>query len=144
MPSAQKVIAPKYVMKASGEMTRDLAAWLGEKGYATPDAAREGAERGAVAARDLPVAETLAHLLYDFTRDQDAADFEEVEEGQFTVTKVEPGRLRLEHPDGRDLGAVRVPKKASDLCREGWDIGGALGRRGSRWHFVEGWSVNPR
>ena len=139
----RKVIGPKYLMKAAGDMTRDLARWLGEKGYASAEDAREAAARGAEAARDLPQAETLALFLYDLTGDRNAEDYADMEEGQFTVTKVEPGRLRLEHPDGRDLGAVPVPRKASDLCREGWAIAGAIGRRGGRWHLVDAWNVYP-
>lgn len=139
----RKVIGPGYLMRAAGEMTRDLAAWLGEKGLATAAETAAGVERGGRAARDLPKAESLAQVLYDFTQDGDPEAWEELEEEHFTVTRIEPGRLWLRHPDGRALGPVRVPRKASALCRVGWDIGASLGRRGDRWEFVESWSAYP-
>ena len=140
----RKVIAGKETRRAAGVVTKKLARWLAEKGYATPEDAAGGMERGGAAARDLPKAEELASLLREFAEDQERGDEDDEIEDHFTLTRVEPGKLWLEGMlDGRKVGPVTVPAEISRRCRLGWSISGAVGRVGKRWRLVEAWNVYP-
>lgn len=141
----RKVIAGKDLLRVAGTMTKKLAAWLAENGYARADEAEDATERGAEAARNLPKAEELASLLHAFAEDQDRGDEEDEVEDHFTLTRVERGRIWLEGTfDGRDLGPIAVPEEISSRCKVGWTISGVVGRRGRRWRLVEAWNVYPR
>lgn len=56
----RRVIAGKDLLRAAGTMTKKLAAWLAEKGYAGAEEVEDATERGAEAAQNLPRAEELA------------------------------------------------------------------------------------
>jgi hypothetical protein len=105
-------------VRAAGTVTKKLAAWLAEKGYAGAEEAEDASERG------------------------DEGD--EVED-HFTLTRVECGRVWLEGMlDGRELGPIAVPEVISSRCKVGWTISGVGGRLGKRWQLVEAWNVYPR
>lgn len=70
----RKVIAGKDLLRAAGTVTKKLAAWLVEKGYARVEEASDAAERGAAATRDLPKARMLASRLRRFADDQERGD----------------------------------------------------------------------
>lgn len=140
----RKVIAGKETLRAAGTVTRKLAKWLGEKGYAKAEDAEEAAERGREAARDLPKADALASLLHEFAGRQERGDEEDEIEDHFTVTRVEPGKVWLEGMlDGRAVGPVEVPLEISRRCPVGWSLSGVVGRVGKRWRLVEAWNVYP-
>lgn len=63
-----KVIAGQELLRSAGTVTKKLARWLHQHGYASADTAQDAAEQGAQAARDLPRAERLASLLYEQSR----------------------------------------------------------------------------
>lgn len=58
--------------------------------------------------------------------------------------RVEPGRLWLEvlETAGR-IGPVAVPAAASERLAVGWQISGALKRRGRTWKLQDVWNVYP-
>jgi hypothetical protein len=60
----RKVMAGQERLRASGTVTKKLAAWLGEQGFITDQERREAARRGADAGRDLPRADRLGQLLH--------------------------------------------------------------------------------
>lgn len=129
----RKVIAGKDLLRAAGTVTKKLAAWLAEKGYARAEEAEDAAERGAEAPQNLPRAEDLASLLHDFAEDQDRGDEEDEIEDHFTLTRVERGRVWLEGMlDGRELGPIAVPEEISPRCKVGWTISGVVRRLGKR------------
>lgn len=102
----RKVIAGKDLMRAAGTVTKKLAAWLAEKGYAGAEEAEDASERG--------------------------GEEDEVED-HFTLTRVECGRVWLEGMlDGRELGPIAVPEVISSRCKVGWTISGVVGRPG-KW-----------
>lgn len=147
-----KVIAGADFKRLAGTVTKKLSKWLTEKGYVSKDDARMAEEDGAAAARDLPMAEKAGHILYraaeevifdpDKLNDDDYHEFD-----HYTIEKVEPGKLWLEVFDkkGRKsaVGPIAVPKEATKLLKEGWDISCALARIMGRWTLVEFANVYP-
>jgi hypothetical protein len=139
----RKVMAGQDLMRASGTVTKKLAKWLAAKGYATADEAGDAVERGAAAARDLPRAEKLAALLYQFTSSKYFPEDSDIED-QFEIKRVEPGKVWLEgFDDGRLLGPISLPAEVTKLCQVGWNLSGAVRRRGKTWLLVEAWTVYP-
>jgi hypothetical protein len=139
----RKVIAGPALLRAAGTVTKKLAAWLAEKGYADPATAEVAAEHGAAAARDLPKAEALAARLADFVEAQAVDDSSESLEDHFQITRVEPGRIWLAGLDGREHGPISLPAALSRQCPVGWTISGVVGRVGRRWQLLEAWNVYP-
>lgn len=142
----RKVMASKEVMGASGTMTKKMAKWLGEKGYVTIDEAREVAEHGAEAARNLPKAEQLAMQFRDLTKWHAIDDDDDDLEDHFPIVKVEKGKIWLEAMlDGglETLLPVSVPAEISKQCQVGWSISGVVGKRRDKWKFIEVWNVYP-
>ena len=141
----RKVMAGKELLRSAGTVTKKLAAWLAKNGYVSAEDADEARELGAAAARDLPKAEELALLLYEFAEDGEfGGAVEEVVEDHFALKRVERGKVWLEGMmDGRELGPIAVPDEISRGCKVGWTISGAVGRAGNKWEFVEAWNVYP-
>lgn len=140
----RKVMAGGETLRAAGTVTKKLAKWLAEKGYAAADEAKEAEERGGEAARDLPKAEKLASLLDEFAEKQERGDEDSEIEDHFMLTRVEPGRIWLEGiEDGREIGPIDVPESISRLCKVDWTISGIVDRVGKKWRFVEAWNVYP-
>ena len=138
-----KVVAGQDFLRASGTVTKKLAKWLADKGYATAEQAGTAVERGADAARDLPMAEKLGALLYEFTSSRFSLKDTDIE-GRFEIRRVESGKVWLEDfEDGRLLGPIALPVRATKLCRVGWTISGAVRETGKRCLLVEAWKVYP-
>jgi len=138
------------LMRAAGTVTKKLSKWLAEKGYIGEVAAARGAERGAEAARDLPAAERAAQILAEagefFFDPDDLPDEDYIDFDHFTITRMEPGKLWLEHfVTGEGvIGPIAVPKKATDLLQVDWEISCALARLRGKWRLVEVANVYPR
>jgi hypothetical protein len=139
----RKVSASQALLRAAGTVTKKLAAWLAEKGYADTEIVKVATEQGAAAARDLPKAEALATRLAAFAEAHDEGDAVEASEDHFRITRVEPGRIWLEGLDGREHGPIRLPQALSRQCEVGWTISGVVGRVGGRWQLLEAWNVYP-
>ncbi len=138
----RKVMAGKDLLRAAGTVTKKLARWLAEKGYADAEDAEEVVGRGAAAARDLPQAEELAAFLYDFAQEQERDELVREVEGHFSLARVERGRVWLENSlSGREYGPIAVPEEISRRCKLGWRISGAVGLEGKRWQIVDVWNV---
>ena len=58
-------MADQELLRASGTVTKRLAAWLHERGYITDQQRQEAVSRGADAGRDLPRADRLGRLLHE-------------------------------------------------------------------------------
>jgi hypothetical protein len=147
----RKVIAGQDLKRAAGSVTKKLSKWLAAKGYVSEEVAREGADRGAAAARDLPEAERAAQILRDAVdrRGINPADLAEenyLEFDHFTIARLGPGKLWLEvWEDGemRAHGPIPVPAPVTKLLRTGWDLSCALGRVRGTWRIVEMANVYP-
>ncbi|MFQ5667370.1 MAG: hypothetical protein ACE5I7_13200 [Candidatus Binatia bacterium] len=147
----RKVMAGQDLKRAAGTVTKKLSKWLARKGYVSGEASWEAANRGAAAARALPRAERAAQILRD-AADQlgidpaDLADEDYIEFDHFTVARVEPGRLWLEVWEGgkrRPCGPIPIPRSATGLLREGWDVSCSLSRVRGVWRIVEVANVYP-
>lgn len=144
----RKVMAGGETLRLSGTVTKKLCKWLAQMGYISEEEAIEGAEDGADAARDLPIAERAVTILYAATReaflnhdevsDEDYLDFD-----HFTITKVEAGKLWLEVGGAESAGPVIVPKEATELLREDWNISCSLARVKGKWRMVEVANIYP-
>lgn len=147
----RKVMAGEELKRASGTVCKKLSKWLAEKDYIPEAKAEEGASRSAVAAQELGESERAARLLQD-AADRLAIDVPDLEDDDyvdfdhFTVARVEPGRLWLdvwEDGKARPRGPIPVPKAATRLLREGWDVSCSLARVRGIWHIVEVANVYP-
>lgn len=147
-----KVIAGGDFKRLCGTVTKRLSKWLAEKGYISDEDAQMGEEEGAQAARNLPKAEKAADILYrtaesvvfnpDRLDDDDYYEFD-----HFTIEKIEPGRLWLQVFNAKGkivaLGPIAVPKEATELLQEGWDVSCAIARIRGKWRIVEFANVYP-
>jgi hypothetical protein len=148
----RKVMAGGDFKRLAGTVTKKLSKWLAEKGYITVKDATSGKEKGTAAAKDLPKAEKVGDILNrsaenvvfnpDALDDADYHDFD-----HYTIEKIEPGKLWLEVYDetGKNtVGPIAVPKEATALLQEGWDISCAIARIRGKWKIVEFANVYPQ
>ena len=144
----RKVICDAQLKKAAGTATKKLALWLHKQGHISQEAADEAAEIGEAAARYLPKAEKAVQLLYELSEytpvrahdleDEDYHDFSE-----FTITKIQRGKLWLEGLGGEKVGPVEVPPKLTNKLEKDWGITCSLGRYRGKWYFLETANVYP-
>jgi hypothetical protein len=147
----RKVVAGADLKRAAGSVTKKLSEWLVEKGHVSEESGRGGTKEGAEAAHDLPRAERVAQILLEAADglavdprqfdDEDYLDFD-----HFVIARIEPGKLWFGvHEAGNEqmIGPVPVPKRATDVLREGWEISCALGRVRGQWRIVEVGNVYP-
>ena len=140
----RKVMAGQELLRASGTVTKKLAAWLHEQGYISDDERADAVERGDDAARELPRADRLGELLHDEMAktppfDPDDIPDEHWVEDSLAIERVEPGALWFEG----GIGPVRVSKKASDLAEVGWSVNIVLAQLRGEWRIVELGFVYP-
>jgi hypothetical protein len=139
----RKAIAGKDLLRTAGTVTKKLATWLAEKGYAEVAEVEDAKSRAAAASRDLPQAKELASRLRRFAGDQKRGSEDDEIEDYFMLTRVEPGKIWLEAMNGRELGPIQVPEDIGCRYTVGWTISGVVGRVGKRWRLVEAWNVYP-
>ena len=139
----RKVMAGRDLLRTAGAVTKKLAAWLAEKGYATAEEAGDAGERAAEAARELPAARDLLERLQACTEEQALrGEVRDEVEGYLRINRITAGALWLEDSLGdRQIGPVALP---GELCRRGnrgWIIAGTFGKTGNRWRLLEAWNV---
>lgn len=140
----RKVMASESLLRAAGTVTRSLMKWLVTKGYAPKEEARKAMELAGEASRELPAAERLARLLYDFAQTHPPRTWDEELDDYFVVEEIRPGVLVL---SGLTLETglleVKVPKIITDHCKVGWQINLLLGETRSGWRILESGNVYP-
>jgi hypothetical protein len=139
----RKVMAGAELLRSSGTVTKKLAKWVGDRGYADASTVEDMAEMGAEASRDLPRAERLTNLLYELAEVSEV-DVKNVAEDDYVddyllIDRVESGALWFEG----GIGPVKVPKEASDLARPGWSVNVVLARVNRSWELLEAGNVYP-
>jgi hypothetical protein len=140
----RKVMASRSLLQAAGSVTRRLAGWLAEQGYAEPQQAEAAAVQSAEAARKLPRANQLASRLQAHAELQLGSAATDQIEDHFRITRVEPGRIWLEGLiDGQERGPIQLPEALSRQCPVGWRLSGVIGRIGRRWQLIDVWNVYP-
>ncbi len=142
-----KVMCGKETMQAAGTVTKKLAKWLAEKGYAEDTSFAE--EQAEEAAKDLPAAQDVLGLLEEFVNwnapDDFEDDFEDRIEDHFWIMKIKPGKLWLEALTAYDgvIGPVPVPEQVTQIVQKTWDISGVVVKTPQGWQFLEIWKVSP-
>lgn len=143
----RKVMAGQDLLRAAGTVTKKLANWLHEHGYAGEAARDLAVDRGTTASRDLPRAERLANLLYEqslatATVNRAALSPSDIvgEDLPLQIKRVEPGKLHFVSVDG----PLRVSREVSDLAGPGWDVTITLIRQRGTWKVLEVGNVYPR
>lgn len=140
----RKVMAGKDLLRAAGTVTKKLARWLAEHGYAEAEEVEDAMERGAEAARDLPKADDLAWRLYQFVDDQEPTPVLEEISDDFSITRVEPGEIWLSPLTRKgQIGPFVVPRSISDRCVVGWNVSLLVGRTAKGWRILEVGNVYP-
>lgn len=140
----RKVMAGKDLLRAAGTVTKKLARWLAEHGYAEAEEVEEAIESGAAAARNLPKAEDLAERLWRFVEDQELTPVLEKIDDYFSITRVEPGKLWLSPLTRKgQIGPFVVPRSISDRCVVGWNVSLLVGRTAKGWRILEVGNVYP-
>lgn len=147
-----KVMAGADFKRLAGTVTKKLSKWLAEKGYISGEDAALGEEEAEAAARDLPKAEKAGDILYQaaenvvFDPDKlDNADYYDFD--HYTIKRVEPGKLWFKVYDAKGsitVGPIAVPKEATALLQECWDISCAIARIRGKWRIVEVANVYPQ
>jgi hypothetical protein len=139
-----KVLAGKQVLRTAGTVTKKIARWLRERGYASPQEAEHARQSGAAAARDLPAADDLLRLLSEHTEAQPGSTARsEAHEDHFEFTRVEPEGIWVRTLDGTEIGPIRLPPDIAARCRKGWAFSGRVARQRSAWRMDDVWKVYP-
>jgi hypothetical protein len=138
-----KVMCGKDTMQAAGTVTKKLAKWLAEKGYALDT--EDAQERAGEAAKDLPKARKVLKLLDDYLDLNSPETHGTVIEDHFWIGRIEPGKLWLDPvtESSSVIGPIPVPTQVTERCEVGWDISGVVAKVGKGWRLVEVWNVSP-
>jgi len=142
----RKVMAGQDLLRSAGTVTKKLASWLLEHGYAGEAARDLAVDRGTKASRDLPRAERLTNLLYEqhlatTTAEQTGLRPCDIvgQDLPLQIERIEPGKLFFSGVDG----PLRVSRQASDLAEPGWDVTITLVRQRGTWKVLEVGNVYP-
>lgn len=139
----RKVMASEALLQATGTVTKKLIRWLEEQDYVDREQAARAARVAAEAARELPAAERLARLLYEYAQNHAPRNWTAELDDYFTIEKIHPGVLLLSGGSAAGLVEVRVPRDITDHCRLGWQINLLLGKTRNGWCILETGNVYP-
>jgi hypothetical protein len=139
----RKVMASEALLQASGTVTKRLVKWMEEQGQIEAEEAAKAVAIASEAARELPAAERLARLLYDYAQNHAPRYWTAELDDYFTIETVEPGVLILSGISATGMVEVLVPKEITDHCRVGWQINLLLGRTRNGWCILETGNVYP-
>ncbi|MBS3811560.1 MAG: hypothetical protein KGY44_06840 [Halanaerobiales bacterium] len=141
----RKVMGSKELMKNTGTVLRRFIKWLKENSYINNKKFDMLYSTVNENKNDLPKVEELADLLYDHGSKNIFYQYNQYEEDNFLITKVEEGKLWLESymKENKKVGPVKVSKRISSLAQEGWSVYLVLGKKGNSWYIVESGNVYP-
>jgi hypothetical protein len=140
----RKVMASEALLRASGTVTKKLVKWLYEREYISKEEATAAMALASQATRELPAAERLARLLYDYTQGHVPRYWTTELDDYFVVEDVQPGVLYLSGLT-TEMGTVevKVPQEITDHCKEGWHINLLLVETRNGWRILETGNVYP-
>ena len=147
----RKVMGTKGFLKACGPVMEKLAAWLLEQGHWDDEAMRYYRELvGDDVGGDLVGCDEFARTLHVYVAihpvPEDETDFDDDDyfDDQFTIKKVEPGKLILDGLiDGDEDITISLPKSVTDKARTGWSVTMELARIRDKWHILGVGNVYP-
>jgi len=139
----RKVMASEALLQASGVVAKKLVKWLEENGHIEKEVADRVIRLAAEAARELPAAERLARLLYEYAQSHAPRYWTAELDDYFVIDQINPGILILSGVATSGIVEVRVPKEITDHCRKGWQINLLLGKTRNGWCIRETGNVYP-
>jgi len=141
----RKVMASEALLRASGTVSKKLVKWLYENEHVEKEEALDALALASEAVRELPAAERLARLLYDYAQGNVPHYWTAELDDYFVVEAIEPGMLFLSGLTA-DTGMVEVevPLEITEHCREGWHINLLLVETRTGWRILETGNVYPQ
>jgi hypothetical protein len=139
----RKVMASEALLQAAGVVTKKLVRWLEENGYIGKEIADRVTRLAAEAARELPAAERLARLIYEYAQSHAPRYWTAELDDYFVIDQIHPGILILSGMATSGIIEVRVPKEITDHCRKGWQVNLLLGKTRNGWCILETGNVYP-
>jgi hypothetical protein len=139
----RKVMASEALLQAAGIVTKKLVKWLEEKDFISREAAERGVRLAAEAARELPAAERLARLLYEYAQSHAPRYWTSELDDYFVIEQIHPGILILSGLATSGIVEVRLPREITDHCRKGWQVNLLLGKTRNGWCILETGNVYP-
>ena len=139
----RKVMASEALLQAAGVVAKKLAKWLEENGYIEKETADRVIRLAAEAARELPAAERLARLMYEYAQSHAPRYWTAELDDYFVIDQIHPGILILSGMATSGIVEVRVPKEITDHCRKGWQVNLLLGKTRNGWCILETGNVYP-
>ena len=139
----RKVMASEALLQAAGTVMRKLVHWLEEHGHIGNEEAINGDRIAAEATRELPAAERLARLLYNFAQHYAPRHWTDELDDYFTIEEIGPGLLILSGASTSGTVEVKVPEEVSSHCKEGWMVNLLLGKTPQGWYILETGNVYP-
>jgi hypothetical protein len=144
------VMGTKGFLKACGPLMEKLASWLLEKEYWDEDAMRYYRELvGDDVGSDLVDCDTLGMALHDYVENHPIEPPEDLPDNdyfddQFTIKKVEPGKLHLEGLlEGDENMVLSLPRTITKKVKVGWSITMEIARIKGKWHILGVGNVYP-
>lgn len=139
----RKVMASEALLQGAGIVVKKLVKWLEENRFISREMADKGIRLAAEAARELPAAERLARLLYEYAQGHAPRYWTSELDDYFIIDQIHPGILILSGAASSGIVEVRVPKEITDHCRKGWQINLLLGKTRNGWCILETGNVYP-
>ena len=139
----RKVMASEALLQSAGVVAKKLAKWLEENGHIEKEAANRIIRLAAEAARELPAAERLARLMYEYAQSHAPRYWTAELDDYFVIDQIHPGILILSGMATSGIVEVRVPKEITDHCRKGWQVNLLLGKTKNGWCILETGNVYP-
>ncbi len=139
----RKVMASEALLQSAGVVAKKLAKWLEENRHIEKETANRIIRLAAEAARELPAAERLARLMYEYAQSHAPRYWTAELDDYFVIDQVHPGILILSGMATSGIVEVRVPKEITDHCRKGWQVNLLLGKTRNGWCILETGNVYP-
>lgn len=139
----RKVMASEALLQAAGTVSKKLVRWMEEQGYVDAEQAGKACEIAAEAAKELPAAERLARLLYEYSQTHAPRYWTSELDDYFVIDEIQPGVLLLSGVSSGGSVEVHVPKEITDHCRVGWQVNLLLGMTRNGWSVLETGNVYP-
>ncbi len=141
----RKVMAEKYLMKKTATVLRRFSKWLKNNNYIDDEKFKEIYSTINEVKDNLPKVAELSNLIYDESLKNEFNNYSSYEEGNYTITKIKPGKLWVKDymEGGEELGPVVVPKKITDLAVEDCFVYLELGKKGNKYYIVNSGNVYP-
>lgn len=146
----RKVMGTKGFLKACGPLMERLAKWLRERGHWNDeDMAYFRDLVGDKAGADLVDCDSFGGALWEYAENHpvdapDDLDDDDYLDDQFTIKKIEPGKLHVDALlEGEGDIVMSLPKPLTAMARTGWSVSLGLARLRGKWRILGVSGVYP-